>query len=446
MKFKLKQLQQYRSYLINQPYDLVKWGESIIIPLIFVGLGYLVNPNDPFALHGPFPWVFLAPALIALRYSTLLSVVSILVIIVGIYLHNPSSLLIYKYYLLGGIILTFICSEFSNAWQDKFNENKQLQQYLETKITQLTHAYYFTNLSNERLQQTLINKPITLQNAIVQLRKLLINSKEVLTPDIANYLLNLFEQMCSIEKAAIFIFKDNKFNVTPLAYLGEKFELNLEDDLIKNSCLQQHKTHYNAINKLTEFQHSDYIATNIIASGDEKILGILVIKEISFWSLNDATLQILNILSTYVADQIWAIESSKKFLKIFPSCPPAFATELNKLIHLKESANINSSIIAMVVPKDIKHDVILLEIKKHLTGLETYWQYTHGQHDIALILQPFTSAIDITEFLNNIQKKLKENLGITFKQDQIFAKFLLIYPADPEQIINWLLKYIHEDL
>ena len=41
---------------------------------------------------------------------------------------------------------------------------------------------------------------------------------------------------------------------------------------------------------------------------------------------------------------------------------------------------------SFVVPKDIKHDVILLEIRKNLTGMEIVWNYSHDLHDIMFVL------------------------------------------------------------
>ena len=413
--------------LINPSYPIMKWGETILLPLIFIGIGYLIKPDDPFCLNGPFPWVFIASALIALRYGTLFGITSIIVTFISLsfYSHETATLMSHKYYWLGGVILTFVCGEFSAAWFNKICIHKQLENYIQTKLSNVTNAYYFARLSNDRLQQNLISKPMTLQGAIVELRKDLINTKDVLSPEIAQRLLNLFEQFCSLEKAAIFAFKNNQFETNPLAYLGENFELNPNDDLIKKSCVGKHKTVYMAVNQLTEFQTSNYLATNIISSGDKKILGILVIKEMSFWSLTDETLQSLNILSTYVSDQIWAVKQSIEFLKKYPTCPPEFAAELNKLIHLKETANVNSSIIAFVVPKDIKHDVILLEISKSLSGIESIWNYTHGLNDIMFILKPFSSAIDIMDLLNNTKQILKETFGIILGEKQIFAKYLL---------------------
>jgi polysaccharide biosynthesis protein PelD len=447
MKFKIKTIANYKELLIKPSFLFVKWMEAILIPLIFIGLGYLIKPDDPFCLNGPFPWVFIASALVALRYGPLFGTTSLVVIFVSLYFYSGESAVImaHKYYLLGGVILTFVCGEFSAAWFNKLSSRKQIESYIQTKLSNLANAYYVAQLSNARLQQTLINKPMTLQSAIVELRKNLINTKSVLTPEIAQHLLNLFEQFCSIEKAAIFIFKNNRFETAPLAYLGEKFELNLDDELIKNTCLGEHKTVYSTVNQLSEMQTSDYLATNLIAAGDKEILGILAIKEMSFWSLTDETLQSLNILSTYVGDQVWAIQNSASFLETYPDCPPEFAAELNKLIHLKETANINSSIVAFVVPKDIRNKVILLEINKNLSGIESVWTYTHGQHDIMFILNPFSSAVDITDFLGKIKQLLKEDFGIKLGKKQIFAKYLLIYPAKAEQIIEWMLKYIHED-
>lgn len=448
MKLKFENFAYYRKLLIRPSCSLVKWAEAITLPIIFILLGYLIKPTDPFCLSGPFPWVFVASIMIALRYGFLFGTISIIVIFasLSIYSGYTNILITYKYYWMGGVILTFICGEFNLAWSNKLNTYKQLENYVKVKLSNLTHAYYLTQLSNDRLQQALVSKPMTIQTAILKLRKDLIGTKSALTPKIAGRLLNLFEQFCSIEKAAIFAFKDNQFEIEPLAYLGENFQLDPEDDLIKKSCLGEHKAIYHAISQLTEFQTSNYLATNIIASGDKKILGILVIKEMSFWSLTDETLQSLNILSTYIADQIWAIENSATLLQTYPTCPPEFAAELNKLIHLKEATNINSSIIAFVVPKDTKHDVIFLEINKNLSGLENVWTYVHEKYDIMFILKPFSSAIDIADFLSKTKTSLKENLGIKLGgEQQIFAKYLLIYPAKAEQIIERMIEDIHED-
>jgi len=446
MKFKFKNLIGYRKLLIKPSSLMVKCGEAILLPLIFIWFGYLLKPADPFCLDG-LPWVFIAVIMVALRYGTLFGMVSKIVTFVSLYLYSGqiNILVIHKYYWTWGVILTFVCGEFNSAWSNKLNTYKQLENYIKTKLSNLTHTYYLTQLSNDRLQQSLLSKPMTIQTAIIKLRKDLIDAKSALTPKIASRLLNLFEQFCSIEKAAIFAFKDNQFVIEPLAYLGKSFQLDLDDDLIKKSHLGEYKAVYHAVNQLTEFQTSKYLATNVIASGDEKILGILVIKEMSFWSLTDETLQSLNVLSMYVADQIWAIENSAALLEKYPTCPPEFAAELNKLIHLKKAIDIDSSIIAFIMPKDIKHDVILLEINKNLSGLGHVWVYTHEQHDMMFILKPFSSAIDISNFLNKIKQILKENFGIKLGEQRIFAKYLLIYPAKAEQIIERMIEYIHED-
>jgi hypothetical protein len=184
MKFKLKNLVGYRKLLIKPSHLLVKCGEAILLPLIFIWFGYLLRPADPFCLSGAFPWIFIAAMMVALRYGTLFGLVSMVVTFVSLYLYSGqiNILITHKYYWTWGVILTFICGEFSSAWSGKLTMYKQLENYIKTKLSNLTHAYYLTQLSNDRLQQSLLSKPMTIQTAIIKLRKDLVDAKSALTP------------------------------------------------------------------------------------------------------------------------------------------------------------------------------------------------------------------------------------------------------------------------
>ena len=46
-------------------------GEIVLLPLIAVGLGIILNPEDPLWIHASFPWVWFAPVVLALRYGPL---------------------------------------------------------------------------------------------------------------------------------------------------------------------------------------------------------------------------------------------------------------------------------------------------------------------------------------------------------------------------------------
>ena len=44
-------------------------GESLLLPLLAVGVGIWLNPLDPLWTHAAFPWAWFAPAILTMRYG-----------------------------------------------------------------------------------------------------------------------------------------------------------------------------------------------------------------------------------------------------------------------------------------------------------------------------------------------------------------------------------------
>src|SRR5512137_3059314 len=53
-----------------------KWIETVLIPLAAIGIAWLASPDDPLVVGTAFPWLWLAPALVALRYGVLAGLVA----------------------------------------------------------------------------------------------------------------------------------------------------------------------------------------------------------------------------------------------------------------------------------------------------------------------------------------------------------------------------------
>ena len=65
-----------------------RWLEVIFIPLLVVGMAWLWRPEDPLLLKAAFPWLWFAPALVALRYGVMSGLVSGIVLLVNWLLAN----------------------------------------------------------------------------------------------------------------------------------------------------------------------------------------------------------------------------------------------------------------------------------------------------------------------------------------------------------------------
>lgn len=48
-----------------------QWLEVVFIPIAAIGIAWLASPQDPLLANLLFPWLWLAPVLIALRYGVL---------------------------------------------------------------------------------------------------------------------------------------------------------------------------------------------------------------------------------------------------------------------------------------------------------------------------------------------------------------------------------------
>ena len=390
------------------------WFESVFFTLVVLFLSFYFRPSDPFFFDAAFPWVWLVSVLIALRYGMgpgLLSVA--LVAGAFVYLLSQESLdFIYpRLYLLGGIILTAICGEYSSTWGHRLRRSKQLSAYMEESFNALTRAYYLIRLSHDRLEQNLISKPITLRSAMTELRKLLIDYEGKITPDIAERFINLVAHACSLERAGLYLFKRSEINTKAIAVVGEQQDLDLEDQLVKE-CMEGKSLNYYAISKLEKPKLTKYLVVAPLVTSEGTMLGVLAVEDMPFLALQKDTLLVMTVMMDYFSDEIWASKASNDILKSHPSCPSNFATELHKLSRLKRTLDLDSCMVCFRIKSSNRQNDIVMELQDQQRGLDFLWHTTDSGDSIVLNLMAFTSTQGITSYLSRINQCLKEKYGI----------------------------------
>ncbi|NTV12249.1 MAG: hypothetical protein HGA47_16000, partial [Zoogloea sp.] len=60
--------------------------ETVLLPVLAIALGLWLAPADPLLAHAQFPWIWLAPVLLALRYGTASGIAGAAVLAAGWYL------------------------------------------------------------------------------------------------------------------------------------------------------------------------------------------------------------------------------------------------------------------------------------------------------------------------------------------------------------------------
>src|SRR4051812_9988835 len=87
-------------------------AESVVLPAICLLFCLWLRPKDPFFLASPFPWIWLAPVLAALRYGSAAALIASLTLAAGWSLLAARGADFPRGYFLGGCITAFLCGEF----------------------------------------------------------------------------------------------------------------------------------------------------------------------------------------------------------------------------------------------------------------------------------------------------------------------------------------------
>ena len=161
----------------DEPAWIWLWAgfEAVLFGVAALTLAFWLNPVDPFGTSAEFPWLWLVPAVVAMRYGSVIGLVSVLT-----YFGGWIALEILRFvtpvfpqvYFLGGLILALICGQFADVWNSRQRRLRAVNAYLDERLNALTKSHFLLRLSHERLEQDLLAKPLTLRETLVRLRSL----------------------------------------------------------------------------------------------------------------------------------------------------------------------------------------------------------------------------------------------------------------------------------
>jgi hypothetical protein len=385
--------------------------EVLLLTGVAVGIGFYYNPQDPLFVDSRFPWFWFIPVLIALKYGRLASYLALAVIFAAVFYVLRTTLFSwesFELWILGGVTLTFICSEYHAIWQSRqiglFNQ----QAYLNKRLESLSRAYLVMRISHDRLEEALVIKPATLRDAFVKLRAILAVNKGVIDEKIALQYLNVLSYYAPFDQASLYLKEGARWIKESVAHVGEREELNLKDMLLTR-CLNKKKATYLAINSLDKNEVSDYLAVVPMQTAEDRIIGVLTISKLPFLYLNDETLKTLTLMLAYIADEVWATQKAQEVQRIFPSCPAFFASEILKLKHLDSLYQIDSSVITFYLRPDPQRVDIETIIRQEIRSLDILWFVDEPDMRVILILMPLTEVTMLHGYLERIEKILKQH-------------------------------------
>ena len=312
------------------PHPAIVLLETLLLPAAALALGLLWAPQDPLQTQGAgFPWPWLAPVILALRYGPLPGLGAALVLLAGwLALNSGHYDQFPKMYFLGGLVLVMLVGEFASLWHTRTRRAETLQAYLDQRLEHLVRQHYLLRLSHDRLEQELIGRPMSMRDALLALR----DAGQGSNPHAPDVLLRLLAQYCQLEAAALYPLADDKLGTAPLASLGGVSTLDAADPLIVQA-LGCHKLCH-VSQALASQQTSRYLVAAPLRDLAGSLYGLLVVEDMPFFALQEENLQTLNLLLGYYTDGLSMHALAAPIVAQFPDCPPTFAFELQRLGHI----------------------------------------------------------------------------------------------------------------
>lgn len=425
------------------PKRITKAGIIEIIGLTLAGLlvAALFQPGDPFLLTQPFPWLWLVPLVLALRYGTPAAFGSSALLLIGWYALPMLGLgggRLPLTHFVGGLVMTLIAGEFSDVWSSRLRRVADVNGYLGERLDALTRRHYLLRLSHDRLEHELLVKPLTLRDALQGLRRLTVRRPEALLPESAE-LLRLVCQSCQIEKAGLFTFSDGKLDTTPVASAGDAGALETADPLVRSAL--EHKLLCHVQTEGLQQESSRYLVVAPVMTSDKKLLGLLAVERMPFLSLNEESLQFLTVLLGYYADGVGNAHAVQAIHTAVPDCPVQFAVELARLHRIHHDVGIHSMLAALVIAPGTHQSEIAIEVMRQSRQLDQIWDYNHNGLRILMTLMPLHGEPAMAGYLQRTEGWLHASFGFKdFQSAGVTPASMLIGSAEPVRLLRSMIE------
>ena len=391
-------------------FGLVVWAEVALLPLAALALAVWLFPVAPFTVS-PFPWLWLVPLLLGLRYGLAPAVLATLVLTVagtaahrlGISGETPPLIQV-----AGGALAALSAGQYSSFWRARLRAARARTAYTEQRLESLTRTFFVTRLSHDRLEEALITQPVTLRGALEALRELSADTLTGISGSGAQALLQLLAQYCRFESAALHLVRDGRLATEPLAALGSRAALVRTDPLLVYA-LEHEQTAYHSIDQLAELeQGGTYRAVFPLIDSAGEALGVLVVRDLPLLALVEENLTAATAMLQYFADESWAAAQSAELRRTIPDCPAVFAHELIKLQRLHARSGVNSTLIVVRARSDAAQTSALEAAHAGRRGLDLYWREPFGPMTAGmLILLPLAGPATARGYLERIDGILR---------------------------------------
>ena len=375
---------------------------------------------------------------VALRYGALAGILAALVVLAGWFGLARQGLIgptIPQDEFLGALVLVMICGEFGSLWSNRVRRAETMQRYIAQRLDHLTHQHYLLRLSHDRLEQDLISRPVSMRDALLNLRRITSHGMvaDAAALPAAGELLRLLSQYCQIECAAVYRMEGSNIRRAADHTLGTPFELNTTDPLITFALERQELSHV-ALDELEQRGRSRYLVVVPLKDAVGTLQALLVVERMPFFALHEETLQMLNLLLGYYADSLNAARIAEPVLRAVPACPPAFAFELMRVWHIRQTSGVRSALVALEFRSQPGFDDLALQIERLQRALDSVWACESAHGRVLFTLMPLAGESAAQGYANRVEGWISQNRGATLEEAGVATRVALLDQLPDRQL------------
>jgi len=395
----------------------VSWLETWFLSGLAIALGYWLTPEDPLMVNESFPWPVMAPLLLGMRYGFMRGLVSAVLLILaliayhrygnGLYPEMPAS------FIVGVLISGMLVGEFRDIWERRLERLDMANDYRQLRLDEFTRAHYILRISHDRLEQRVAGNDQSLRSSLVGLRNQLRNlprGDDALAA-LAEPVLNLLVQYGALRAAGLYWVSDGAMMPAPLSAVGDIGTLD-EDDLLVRMCLQRGELvsiREQLLERGEHRQHSQYQLCVPLIDTEGRILAVLAVEQMPFFSFNDRVFGLLAILAGHIADLIL---SDPQTLQLKDLDSQAFSQNLKRSLSDAQAHGLDASLFSLEVSESSSSEELLRLIEDSRRGLDLQLRLTNQRgNTCVLVLLPLTSGEGGQGYLFRLNMLLGERFG-----------------------------------
>ena len=390
--------------------------EVVLFAIAIVGVGYYFDREDALLIHYDFSFLILWLAIVTLFYGLAMGLV-MWVTFAGLttflYIQDP----IYIKVLLENLAFVFLFGLFFSNLHNELDKSKIQTRYLQLRLKELTSAFFTLKISHDKLESIYITQPASFRFVISEV----LESCEHNTPELsAKNSLKVLKKFFAVNSAMIYRVKNNSLGKC-FSSIGD-IDINVDknDKLIQETLSKKRAVF---LKDLEEKNQTAYIYAVPFLDKRNKIVALLIVKDIPFLFYNEDTLLKINVVFTYIWTEykkrasLERIESTQKEISTSSTYENHerqdivdFKLEVLRLRNLLNGFGIDSRIYAIFTKNEVVSGEIneILYLSEELSILDRYISLRCGEKFIHLILFPFVSLPSIYQKSKNLESELSK--------------------------------------